>query len=296
MTAYSLITKLSQNILDLNHPGSQANQIVSQLCPGLLSNSRSVIELFADFLNDCLGEADIGRREYNPNGAIRLNAMIEELCYRFITTPQNQALTERFLVHVDAAKQWRRAYETLKRHEYRLEKAGGNGFIMKQIHGLAEQCRDIDYPAYALSKAENTIKSSTGTKAKQCFFPSPPSSGMGLRFPISEDTRKRMVQERELLDAASTQDLSTRIIHALKRHDLAKCDPQYPVYGVESIYALIPWMISQCQGTQQEQRRPLEKPDALNLMRTQLREMEALNSRSERLVTRQPEPASFEMD
>jgi hypothetical protein len=296
MNAPSLITKISQNILDLNHPGSRANQVVSQLCPGLLSNSRSVIELFADFLNDCLGESDIGRREYNPNGAIRLNAMIEELCYRFITTPQNQALTERFLVHVDVAKQWRRAYETLKQHEYRLETAGGNAFIMKQLHGLSEQCRDIDYPVYALSKAENTIKSSSGIKARECFFPSPPASGTGFRFPISEETRKRMAQERELLDTVSTQDLSTRIIHALKRHDLAKHDPQYPVYGVESIYALIPWMISQCQGTQQEQRRPLENPEALILMRTQLREMEALNSRAERLVTRQPEPDSFELN
>lgn len=55
-------------------------------------------------------------------------------------------------------------------------------------------------------------------------------------------------------------------------------------------------MISQCQGTQQEQRRPLENPEALILMRTQLREMEALNRRAERLVVRQPEPESFEMD
>ena len=77
------------------------------------------------------------------------------------------------------------------------------------------------------------------------LFPLAPASGTGFRFPISEETRKRIAQERELLDTISTKDLSTRIIHALKRHDLAKHDPQYPVYGVERMttaFPKLPWM------------------------------------------------------
>ena len=294
MNSQNLIAKISQSILDANHPGSQSSQVIQQLCPGLLGNSRSVIELFAHWLNDCLGQTDLGHRDHNPKAAIRLNSMLEELCFRFIDKGHNQSLATRFLEHASTAQRWQRGYETLKQHAYRLEKNGANPFIMNEIKRLSEQCKALDYPVYLLAKAEITIKGSVGKKTRERFYPSPPVRASGIRFPLSEETRQRLEREQVYLDSASIKDLSTRIVHSIRRHDLAKYDPQYPVYGVESIYALIPWMISQCHGTAQELARPLENPEALSIMQEQIAALEALNQRAERLVTPKPNYDEYE--
>lgn len=290
MNQQNLIAKISQIILDANHPGKQSNQVINELCPGLLNNSRSVIELFAHWLNDCMGQADLGTRESNPKALVRLNSMLNELCLRFLLSPHNQTLVNRFTDHMHHAIQWNRAYDNLQRKSSTLSQKSGTAFIVNEINNAIAKCKSFDYPAYVIGRAEITLKGAVGHKIREQFYPPTERNATKFNFPLSESAKVRLANEKSYLEHATTNDLAKRIIHELRSHNLAKCDIEYPVYGVDSIYALIPWMISQCQQTPSELERPLENQQALEAMKTQTDEMKQLIKRLDRISSNEITP------
>jgi len=285
MNQQNLIAKISQIILDANHPGKQSNQVINELCPGLLNNSRSVIELFAHWLNDCMGQADLGARESNPKAIVRLNSMLNELCLRFLLSPHNQTLINRFSEHMHHAIQWNRAYDNLQRKSSTLSQPNGTALIVNEIKNTITKCKAFDYPAYIIGRAEITLKGAVGHEIRELFYPPAESSATKFNFPLSEATKIRLANEKAYLKNVTTNDLAKRIIHELRSHNLAKCDIEYPVYGVDSIYALIPWMISQCQETPSELERPIENRQALEAMKAQTDDMNQLIKRAERILS-----------
>ena len=293
MNQKNLIAKISQIILDANHPGKQSNQVINELCPGLLNNSCSVIELFAHWLNDCMGQTNLGTRESNPKALVRLNSMLNELCLRFLLIPHNQTLVNRFADHMHHAIQWKRAYENLQRKSSSLSQTSGAAFIVNQINVAIEKSRHFDYPVYIIGRAEITLKGAIGHEVREQFHPPTERNATKFNFPLSENAKIKLANEKAYLKNVTTNDLAKRIIHELRSHNLAKCDIEYPVYGVNSIYALIPWMISQCQESTSELERPLENKQALEAMKAQTDEMNHLIKRADRISSNEITPIAI---
>jgi hypothetical protein len=279
------VERISQAILDANHPGKSAKEVIGNLCPQLLSKDASVVELFSSWFYDSFSQVSLDQYESQRKSPIKVGAMLNELSYRLFMRPEYSGLLEALKLYADVSRQMVLKYEALNRCQTDIERKKEYQLIKNDINALVTECKSMRFPFYQVAKVMTTMKGQCGPKLRELAFPEPcaPKTAFKIVFPISDESKIRLTNETVLINSLSDRDLGIRTVHALKRHELSKYDTDLPVYGVESIYALTPWVISACQGLEVSQERTLGDEAALVIMRSLSARADALLTRYERI-------------
>jgi hypothetical protein len=279
------VEKISQAILDANHPGKSAREVIGYVCPQLLGKNTSVVELFSSWFYDSFSQVDLDRYDSQIKSPIKVVALLNELSYRLFLRPEHSGLLEALRLYADASQQMVFKYEALTQCKRHIEQKNEYRLIKDEVASLVDECKSITFPFYEVARVMSTMKGQCSPKLRALAFPEPPQLNTAFKivFPLSDETKTRMANEKNLINNLSDRDLGIRTIHALKRHELSKCDTDLPVYGVESIYALTPWVISTCQGLEVSQERSIGDEVALASMRSLSARAEALLARYERI-------------
>lgn len=290
------IERLCQKVLDVRHPGKQAQEVITNLCPELYSKETTEMELLSRWLYDCFSQVNLEGHQMK-NGKVRtpLNRMLEELAYRLLFRWSQNGFVNDCLESCEVAKRLVKTSDQATSILSKIEKKKEFLAFSKQLEGSLLEIQPIRIKTFLLGETPRLLNGQAGSSVRSLFYPENEAKTNSIKFPLPADLRIRLQEEKRAIQALDNRELGLRIMHLVKDNDLSRYDPAYPVYGVKSIYVLIPWAIDRLCNASFE--LDCELPNQFDLLNKEMKyalgRLDIVLSRYHRLTTEKDHSTSM---
>lgn len=246
--------EITQRLLDKHQPGKDAKAVLARFGLDLVRNEAPDVIILKDMLYDAFVHTDFSERLVKHKGDInKPTYLLKELLFRYLKAlgpdfiHQSKAL-------FDQAKTFRGLVSNVERSMKDIERKKGFQALHQDGARLIEEVDPLLRAVYLMGDANRILHDSGGMKIRElCLLENPkgipgfdgePARRINpFKLPNFEEIEKRMAEAREAVDRMSDKELSIRLLNSFNGSYASTTDVEYPVYGVETIYAFTPIII-----------------------------------------------------
>lgn len=241
--------QITQHIIDRNHPGLDAKELLTGWGIDLLRNERPDILILPAMLYDAFGQADLSRPRANPMIELKdPTFLLTEVIYRYLRDVLGSNFIEQSGKLFDQALKFRGLQDEVSRDMRSIARDRSFQALHKSGEQVVQDTDDLNRQVYLMGDAKRILRGLGNRKIRPLYTKDEASFGFGggsikrdrPLIPKFEAIRNRIDAAHEAVDQMSNRELCTRMLKSLAGTEMAQREVDHPLYGTKTVFAYAP--------------------------------------------------------